>query len=392
MAGHRKAIGLVAVAALAAAAGLGGCGGSDEPSGSSPSAAAGQRAATALAGVCPETIVVQTNWWPQAEYGALYRLLGPQPQIDSKRKRVSGALVAAGADTGVKLEIRAGGPAIGFVPSAKMLYTDPAITLGGVDIDQAAQVAAEQPVQAVFAPLDLSPLVIMWDPERHPDWNTISDIGQTSAPVLYYQGSTYMDYLVGSGILRKSQVDASYDGTPARFVAEAGAVAQQGYLTNEVYQYEHELAQWKRKIGWTLVADSGYPVYPETLAIRPDRKAELRLCLDRLVPILQRSTVDYLDDPAATNALLVKLVDEFGAFPYSADRAAHAVIAMRDQGIIGNGGNTTVGDFDARRVQRIIEIVRPIFAGQRRPLPADLSPTDLFTSEFVDPAIGVKSK
>jgi len=41
-----------------------------------------------------------------------------------------------------------------------------------------------------------------------------------------------MEFLVGSGILRRSQVDSGYDGSPARFVAERGEVVQQGHLTN----------------------------------------------------------------------------------------------------------------------------------------------------------------
>ena len=343
-----------------------------------------------LKGTCPDTVVIQTNWWPQAEYGGLYRLLGHNAQVDTAKKAVSGPLVAGGADTGVRIEIRSGGPANGFTPAAKVLYLDRSVILGGTDIDQAAQFSRDQPVLAVFAPMDRSPLVLMWDPQAHPDFRTVADIGRTDTRVLYFQGSTYMDYLIGSGILRKSQVEGSYDGTPARFVAERGRVVQQGYLTNEVFQYEQELPQWKKKVGWQLVSDSGYPVYPETLTIRADRKAELSPCLAKLVPLLQRSTADYVADPAATNDLIVTLVKDFGAFAYSPQRAAYAVDAMRRNGIMGNGGNTAVGDFDRQRVQKIIDIVRPIFAGQRRPLRDGLHATDLFTNEFIDPSIGIR--
>jgi hypothetical protein len=149
------------------------------------------------------------------------------------------------------------------------------------------------------------------------------------------------------------------------------------------------LPQWRKPVGWQLVSDSGYPVYPETLAIRPDRKAALAPCLAKLVPILQRSTADYVADPAATNELIVGLVKDFGAFAYSQKRAAYAVNAMRDNAIMGNGGNKAVGDFDPRRVQKIIDIVRPIFAGQRAPVRDGLAPADLFTNEFIDPTIGI---
>jgi hypothetical protein len=344
-----------------------------------------------LKGVCPDTVAVQTNWWPQAEYGALYRLLGKDAQVDKGRKSVAGSLVAHGVDTGVKIEIRSGGPANNYTPAAKMLYLDKSITLGGVDLDQAAQLSADQPVQAVFAPLDLSPLVLMWDPATNPNFKTVADIGRTDTRVLYFQGSTYMDYLVGAGILRKTQVEGSYDGTPARFVAENGKVVQQGFLTNEVYQYEHELAQWKKPVGWTLVNDAGYPTYPETFGVRSDRKAELAPCLRALVPMLQRATVDYLQDPAGTNDLIASLVKDFNAFPYTAARAAQAVTVMKNNKIMGNGGNAAVGDFDTSRVSRIIDLVKPIFAAQRHPIRGDLKPEDISTNEFIDPSIGIKS-
>jgi len=131
-------------------------------------------------------------------------------------------------------------------------------------------------------------------------------------------------------------------------------------------------------------------VYPETLAIRPDRQDELAACLRRLVPIMQLSAVDYLADPGSTNALVVKLVSDFGAYPYSAERAAYAVGAMRQNGIMGNGSDRTIGDLEVDRVRRVLDIVRPIFAGQHNPVPDSLRADDLFTNQFLDPAIGAK--
>ncbi len=87
-----------------------------------------------------------------------------------------------------------------------------------------------------------------------------------------------MEFLVGSSILRRSQVEGSYDGSPARFVADNGQVAQQGYLTNEVYPYQHEVKQWARPVAYQLVSDAGYLTYLETLAIRADQREELSGC------------------------------------------------------------------------------------------------------------------
>ena len=80
----------------------------------------------------------------------------------------------------------------------------------------------------------------MWDPKNRPNINTIADIGQTpDMKVLYYEGeSTFVDYLISSGILRAGQLEGGYDGSPAQFVAANGAIAVQGFATNEPYVYE----------------------------------------------------------------------------------------------------------------------------------------------------------
>jgi hypothetical protein len=368
-------------AALAAAA----CsGGTTSVSGAQPSATASGSAS--LAGVCPDTVTIQSNWWAQAEDGAIYRLLGGTLDVDKKRKRVTGALVADGVDTGVKLQIRSGGPANGFVPAASVLYTDPSVLLATADVDQIAQLAGTKPVKAVVAPLDRSPVVLMFDPAQH-SFRTIADVGRAGTRVLYFQGATYIEYLVGSGQLRRAQVDSGYQGTPDRWVSAKGDIVQQGFLTNEPFAYENELPSWDKKVSWLLVADAGYPVYPETLAVRADKEAADAACLKRLVPIIQRSAAGYLADPAATNALIVTLTEDYDAYPYSAARAAYAARVMKDNKIVGNGADGTIGNFDIARVTTLLNIVRPVYAKQKTPLPAGLTADDIVTNAYIDPAL-----
>jgi len=343
-----------------------------------------------LRGVCPARITIQTNWWPQAEYGAIYHLLGEQLKVDTGKKRVSGALVAAGRDTGVRLEVRAGGPATSFQQVSQLLHLDPAITLGGVATDEQVQNAAEQPTLAVFAPMDLNPQVLLWDEDTYPQFNTIADIGQSDVQVLYFQGATFMEFLVGTGILRRSQIDGGYDGSPARFVAENGEIVQQGYLTNEPYALEHEVKQWGKPVAYQLVHDAGYPIYPEALVIRPRDKATLAPCLSRLVPILQQATADYAAHPEDTNQRISELVEAMGGYPYSTERAGWAVGKMRSEGILANGTHTrdTVGDFEPGRVQKTIDIVTPILTGQGKPVPR-LAAAELATNEFITAGVGL---
>ena len=359
----------------------------DRVTGARPTASAS--GASSLAGLCPDTVVIQSNWWPQAEDGAVYRLLGGDLDIDSGRKRVTGALVAEGVDTGVKLEIRSGGPASGFVPAASVLYTDASVLLATADTDQVAQLASTRPVKAVVAPLEKSPVVLMFDPARH-RFRTIAEIGRTDLRVLYFQGAAYLDYLVGSGQLKRSQVDSGYTGNPDRWVAARGDLVQQGFLTNEPFAYENELPAWNKKVAWLLVADAGYPVHPETLVVRADQESRHAACLTRLVPIIQRSAVGYLADPVATNQLIVALTEEFDAYPYSAERAAYAVRVMKENGIVGNGSNGTLGDFETARLTTLLEVLKPVFARTKQPLPAGLTAADIATNAYVDLSIGAR--
>ena len=330
-------------------------------------------------------MIVQSNWWAQAEDGAVYHLLGGDLQV--QHKRVTGSLVADGVDTGVRLD-RSGGPANGFVPAASVLTLRPVGAAG--HRGHRPGHAAARPVKAVVAPLERSPVVLMFDPAQHSFW-AISDIGKTDTRVLYFQGATYMDYLVGSGQLKRSQVDPGYAGTPDRWVAARGSIVQQGFLTNEPFAYENELPPWDKKVAWLLVADAGYPVYPETLTIRPDHEQANAACLKRLVPIIQRSAVGYLADPGATNALIVRLTRDYGAYPYSPQRAAYAATVMRDNGIVGNGPDETLGNFDRARVTRLLDIVRPVFARDNQPLPAGLTVDDVVTNAYIDRRVGAGS-
>jgi hypothetical protein len=231
--------------------------------------------------------------------------------------------------------------------------------------------------------------MIMWDPQRFPEFNTVVDIGRSDTTVLYFDGATYMDYLIGSGILREEQVDGSYDGSPSRWLAGDGNIAQQGFATNEPYVYESELEAWARPVQFQLIHHTGYPIYPEAVVVRADQLDQHAACLEQLVPILQQSLVDYAQNPAPTNELIVELTDAYGAFPYGTEKASWAVEQQLRLDIVSNGGNGTIGEFDLARVQQTIDIVAPIYTGQRRDIKADITPDDLVTNQFIDESIGL---
>lgn len=373
------------VAAALMAAGCGSDGQSQTRTSPDPPPAAA--AATWLKGICPDPISVQTPWYPQAELGGLYQLLGPERRTDSARKRVSGKLVARGVDTGVRLELRAGGPAIGPAPMTTHMYLDTGITLGMPPLDEQIQVSAQRPTLAVVAPLEKDPVAIGWDPDAHPEATTIADIGRSGIPVVSYP-SAFTDYLISSRQLQPGQVEESYDGSPARYVASDVAVTP--FATNEPYTFAHEITPSK-PMRVQLVHDAGYPNYRNLLAIRAADKDALAPCLTKLVPIIQQAQVDFITHPAATIDLLVKLNRDYhSGFVYSRGNAEYSVRRMKELAIVGNGTDPVLGNFDQARVQRLITITRPILTTRSNAVKVDLSPPDLVTNEFIETTIGLR--
>jgi hypothetical protein len=376
---------------LAAALVAAGCTfGDDNTANQNPPARAASGDRLDLKGVCPDPIVVQTDWFPETEYGVYYHLVGPNPKVDTKKKLVNGPLYAEGKDTGVRIEVRSGGPATDFKLVSEQMYTDRSITLGQVNTDEAIRYSTQQPTIAVAAPMEISPFMIMWDPETYPQFNIIADIGQSpEAKVLYFKGDTYMDYLIGSGILRGNQVIGDYDGSSKRFTDAGGATTQAGFATSEPFIYAEEIPEWKKPLRYALVNDTGYPFYPQALSIRAADKQKLAPCLEKLVPIVQRAQVDFLNNPTQTNRFIIQTVKDYADFwKYSEGLAGYAIQKMR-QDFVNNGADRTLGNFEAGRVERLVDIVTPILVGQRKPPRPGLKPQDLFTNEFIDPSIGV---
>ena len=377
----------VLAAAVIVAAGCTNDEGSQTTGQSAAPAASGDR--LNLKGVCPDPVVLQSDWFPESEHGVLFQLVGPNPKVDANKKSVSGPLVAEGNDTGVRVEVRSGGPATGSETVSAQMYKDKSITLGEVNTDEAIRLSASQPTMAVVAPMEISPLALVWDPATYPQFNIIADVGQTDAKVLYFEGDTFIEYLVGSGILKRSQVDPSFDGSPAKFVASGGKDVVAGFSTSEPYVYEHEVPEWGKPLKYALINDTGYPLYPEPLAIRPADKDKLAPCLKKLVPIIQRAQIDFIKNPDETNALIVDIVKKYNTFwQFSPGVAKYAVETMRRDNV-NNGTDQTLGNFDTNRLQTMIRITSPIFTAQRQKLKADLKPEDLATNEYIDPAIGL---
>jgi hypothetical protein len=381
--------GPLAATALAAALVLSACGGGGDESGTAagPAAPAAEAGGPLdLAGACPATVVLQQDWQPEAEHGSMYSLVGPDYQIDTSAKSVTGSLVTQGVDTGVDVEVRPGGPNVGFQPVPALMYLDDSITLGAVNSDAAIAAFAEQPTVAVASQLTVSPQILMWDPESHPGMTTIREVATSGVPVLT-SGDVVPALLAGKGIIQRGQIDTSYEGTPARFVSDP-TILQQGFATAEPYVYQNEIQEWGRPVGYEPLANYGYSIYPEPLAVRADKLEQLRPCLQKLVPIMQRSQIDYLANPAPTNRLIVELVEAYQTgWSYTPGVADYSAKAQVDQGFVKNDPASGVfGQFDPDRMQEIVSTFGPILQSQGT-ITSVPDAASLYTNDFIDPSI-----
>jgi hypothetical protein len=376
----RKARGLLVLPIVAATA-LAACGGDD---GGSSGASGGEGS---LSADCPATIVVQTDWFPEAEHGSLYQMMGADYTVDIEKKIVSGSLIdSEGNDTGVGLEIRTGGPAIGYSPVSTTMATDTSITLGYISTDDAAFNYDTVKTLAVVAPLEINPQIMMWDPETYPDVKTIADLGAAGVTLNVFAGGSFLEVFVAEGVITEDQIDPSYDGSPARFISEGGKIAQQGFASAEPYQYKNEFMDWGKDVAYQLIHDAGFEIYAAPLAIRAEDKDALAPCLKKFVPIVQQAAIDYSEDGARANAIIIDAVAKYADFwVYGEGVAAYSQQTQKELGLIGNGPDETLGNFDMDRANKVLQQMKD--AGLE--VPAELKAEDIYTNEFIDSSIGL---
>ena len=194
-------------------------------------------------------------------------------------------------NTGVDIEIRAGGPAIGNQSVVSTMYQDPSIMLGYVDTDQAVQTSKQFPTTAVMASVDISHQMITAGSATYPQVTKIADLKATGASVLYFQG-THLDGLRHRRRhpQPRSQVDGSYDGTPpASSPPRAEGAAGLCQLRNRSCTRGRSKAG-KKPVKYQLVND--IPASPPTSPRSPHCAApdveKYSDCLKQFVPVMQR--------------------------------------------------------------------------------------------------------
>ena len=338
--------------------------------------------AGALAEVCSPTVAIQTDWYPQAEHGGIYELLGSDYVVDATAGTTTGPLIVDGVDSGVDLQIRAGGPFIES-PVVTEMFLDDTIMFGYVGTDVAISRYAEAPTLAVFNALTINPQIILWNADKHPQVSTIAEVAQEVSAVSVFGDRPYMRYLVAQGVVPPEKVDTNYKGN---LLLATDDIAHQGFATSEPYRYR-TLESGAITTAYQLVHDAGWTSYPQNLAINKLRLEELRPCLVALVPILQQAQINFVDDSERTIATIIDVVTQLNtAWSQTPELARYAVDTMQQLGLVGNGTTPTFGDFESPRIDDFIALATPILREQGLTIP-DIQTSDLATNEFLDAAI-----
>lgn len=349
-----------------------------------------------LADVCPSPLYLQKDWLAQAEHGGLYQLIGAGGVME--QGRYSGPL----GSTGIELVLLEGGNGLGLgdgETSYSALFHGNSKAgvvphLGFQELDIAYLLSGRFPVVGVFAPLENAPSGIIWDPSTYPEgFHSIEDLiafGKSGKGMIYLTSivRSFGLYLINNGVPREAFVEG-YRGDLENFVANNGTWLNQGFITTEIFELSHGRA-WGKPVDGVTVNELGYPNMTGMVSVAQPRLEELAPCLEKLVPLMQQAAVDYLADPAEVNQLIADFTEAgYAASWWRASRELNDFSAQmqKDRGLVSNGHNETVGDFDPARAERMLEILRPAL-DERANL--EVKAEDVYTNRFVDPSIGLK--
>lgn len=342
---------------------------------------------------CPADIRIATDDLPGVEWGFLYRLLDPENTTVRGGREVRAPLLVEGEDTGVTLTIDLGDPDDG-VSANRDLAEDDRVLLAAVDSDILLLDARTAPAIGLFAPLTRDTRLVYWDAATYPGRRSIEELsdsltpaGDRIAPIIGDPADPFYAYLEGALISPDGQLIEGYDGTTAAFLAAGGVAAAQGDELVDLARLEQ--ADPDREIGWQSFDDAGYPRDANVLATRPETLVRYSDCFTRLVPILQRSLVDFAQDPDDTVAILVGLAADLNRDGYDEATARAALAVLLDERILGNGRGDTIGDLDVGRVRQLLKVARRPWREVGLLVPDDLDAEDVMTNRFIDPTIGL---
>jgi len=329
------------------------------------------RAVVPLAEVCPDRIVVQVSGLPTPRLGPLYTLLASGAEIADDGRSVSGPLRRPGqAAEDVTLEIRTGGPSIGFVPAIDVGASDRSVHLVTTSIaDLAPRIDSE--ASAVVALSELNDRMVMWSATAHPRVTDLDALGTSGIEIRHVTAEPFVEFLVANGVLEPGQLVSGGSDAIAEFVTEAGAIARQGDSVTDPPLFA-EIAEWDDPLTVGEASSRGWLDVEPVLATIDDGRLDPD-CLDQLVPTIQAAIPAYDAEPAAVNELMAAVglrVDPFSLITASVLDAASDSLTLAE----------SPGAFDLDRIDAFLPSLSSALGTEVRPV------DDVVETAHLDPA------
>lgn len=379
---------------LAACGSPGGATGTAAPISKATETFAAKHFTTKLAGVCPNPLIVQTNWLPEPDHGALYELIGPGGTM--KQYSYSGPL----GSTGITFRILSGGPGDSNLDVPTTLYAGNPVArvtpqLGMDSPDTALQDYKAHPVVGVVSLQEHDPLSLLYNPAKFHHLNSVAAIRSAvkHGAKLYVTNmeTPFVPFLIGKGVPSSGFI-GGYTGDLDKFVTSSGTIINQGYADSEVVNLEHYTKDWDKPVAYTLIWKLGFNDYDDAIEVAKPKLAKMAPCLKKLVPMIQQAQVDYIEHPGPVNQVLATFNSKgYGASywktPVGYSKAADRILVADD--IVGNadGGKGPLGAFSMSRMKQVAKILLPIFKREGVSEPAGVKGADVVTNRFIDPHI-----
>ncbi len=243
----------------------------------------------------PTKLVLQLNWYPEAEHGGFYAAL------------VHGFYEKQGLD----VEIKAGGRSVVVAPEVTLQRA----AFGVANADDVLMARSEDSaLVALMAPMQNGPRCIMVRED-----SGIQSLGELKNIKLQIDsGRPYIPFLKSKGLLDSSVTTVPYYGTVAELVAGPG-VAQQAYSFSEPLMAEQQGV----KVRNFMLSEAGYNPYASCLVTSQKYLEENPELVRKMVVASVQGWEKYLSDPAETNAYILKQNNQgmtAEALKYGADK------------------------------------------------------------------------
>ena len=333
----------------------------------------GSNSASSGEGTCPSKLTIQTDWFPELEHGGVYQLIGANGTASKDSMSYSGPVQSAYAVGGLQeVEVLARNA---DMRNSAVLVNGKA-DMAFISVADVIKDSAALPLVAIAKTLDKDPIMVMWDPSQF-DVQKPEDLATTGASYIHFPGLAYIDYFIEKGYITADQSDPSYNGSDAAWVAASGKLLQQGFATNEIYKYENDIP-WKdgapSDVSFFTVGQLGYDNYPSSITMLQSRVTELDACLKLFIPKLAQAWVDYYNDPTPVTDKMIEINNTYDGFwRLSPELNTFGMQLLEELEIGANSPDGTYCSFDEAKVQKLYDILQPIYAAQGVEITDDVS-------------------